>query len=73
MEIKGIDKKKAYLIKEAIDKCHQNITVIVDDDKMTIKPTDWNEVMRGMARMAELTERMEKRMNGEYRASHPEV
>lgn len=77
MEIKGLSKEKAYEIKEAIDKCHQNITVIVDDDKMIIKPTDWHEVMRGIARMAELTDRMEKRKNEqfirEYRASHPEV
>lgn len=77
MEIKGLSQEKAYEIKEAIDSCHQNITVIVDDDKLTIKPTNWDEVMRGIARMAELTDRMEKRKNEEfireYRASHPEV
>lgn len=76
-EITGLTKEQAYKVKEAIDSFKKELIVVVDEDKMTIKDMDREEVLRGIAAMAECVNKMEAIKNEqflkEYRAKHPEV
>lgn len=71
--INGLTKEKAYEIKEAIDSFHKNLVVIVDDDKLTIKDLDWNEVKRAFEQLDEIEHRRNARFIEEYTRLHSEV
>lgn len=71
--ITGLSREKAYEIKDAIDSCQVGIVAIVDDDKLTIKPTDWNEVKEAFEKLNELENKRCARFIEEYNARHSEV
>lgn len=76
-EITGLTKDQAYAVKEVIDSFKKNLIVVVDEDKMTIRDMDRNEVLRGIAAMAECANKLEaiehERFLKEYRDKHPKV
>ena len=70
--IKGLTREQGYAIKEAIDSFQKNLVVVVDDDQLTIKDMDWNEVKRAF----EIFDEVEKKRNAafikDYWERHPE-
>lgn len=71
--ITGLSREKAYEIKEAIDSCQVGIVAIVDDDKLTIKPTNWDEFKEAFEKLNALEKERCDRFIKEYQQRHPEV
>lgn len=71
--ITGLSREKAYEIKDAIDSCQVGIVAIVDDNKLTIKPTNWDEMKEAFATLNKLESERNEAFIREYRQRHPEV
>lgn len=72
-KITGLSREKAYEIKNAIDSCQVGITAIVDDDTLTIEPTNWDKMKEAFATLNKLERERNEAFIKQYRESHPEV